>query len=144
MLISLFFNLFIVAWAWLTIRLKTKKHTIIRTIVSAIFTIFNFIGVIVLGCHMNDDKEVYLFLIIFYLIFLLLWGIRLIFDLLFISKNCFEKEEVELLRIIKEKLNINVTPKNTTNDFICDEKKDAEQNKPKKDKTKKEKHDFTM
>lgn len=64
---SLFINLFVIAWAWLTARLKTKKHNVIRICVSSFFIIFNFIGIIVVltDSYIKEDYSVWFFLLLF-------------------------------------------------------------------------------
>ena len=108
-MVSLFFNLFVIAWTWLTIRLKTKKHNIIRICLSLFFIIFNIIACITIltdSYIKENDFEVYIFMLIFYIVFLILWGIRICLDIIFIYKKNFEEKENELYKIIKEKLHI--------------------------------------
>lgn len=108
-MVSLFLNLFIIVWKWLTIRLKTKKHNIIRISVSLFFIIFNLIAIIVFSTEtymIENDFSAYIVMIILYVFLSLLWVVRLILDLLFISKKIFEKKEDELIKSIKEKLHI--------------------------------------
>lgn len=108
-MVSLFFNLFIISWTWLTIRLRTKKHNVIRICVSLFFIIFNLIAIIVWSTETyikENDYSAYLVMLIFYITLLVLWVIRLCFDILFISKKNFEKKEEKLGNIIKKRLHI--------------------------------------
>lgn len=104
---TIFAYVFVVAWLWFTYRLKTKKHTIIRISVSLLLTLFNIIVLIssLIDASMLDNISLTLVLI-FYSIFLLLWVIRLITDILFLSKKNFLDEETELKERIKNKFNI--------------------------------------
>lgn len=108
-MVSLFLNLFIIAWVWLTIRLKTKKHNIIRICISLFFVVFNLIAVINTSTddYIKEDTTAYLIVMIFYVVALVLWSLRLLIDLLFVAKKQFDEKENELSKIIKEKLHIN-------------------------------------
>lgn len=108
-MVSLFFNLFVICWTWLTIRLRTKKHNVIRICVSLFFIIFNLITIIAVSSDSymkENDYLFYLVMLIFYISLLMLWVIRLCFDILFVSKRNFDKKEEMLINIIKEKLHI--------------------------------------
>ena len=108
-MVSLFVNSFIIAWTWLTIRLKTKKHNTIRICVASVFVIFNFIvlvGVSKENIIIENDPLAHVVMITFYLILIALWAIRLVSDLLFVSKKTFEETEDDLSKILQEKLNI--------------------------------------
>lgn len=107
-MVSLFFDLFVIGWTWLTARLKTKKHNIIRICISLFFIFFNLIAIIVLltDSGIKEDYSVYIFLLLFYIFLLLLWGVRLILDLIFISKKNFKEKEEELSNVIEKKFHL--------------------------------------
>lgn len=110
MLVSLIFDLFCIAWTWLTIRLKTKRHVFIRTGISLIFTLFSLVVVAYILLDKNvfhDDKTAFFIMLIMSLVYLLLWGIRLLFDLIFISKWQFESNEMELSKRINRMFHLN-------------------------------------
>ncbi len=109
MLVPFILYLFVIAWKWITLRLKTKKHTTIRICVSFLLLIFNLIAIIVCLADRymkENDYSIFLGVLIFYMFFFVLWGIRLYTDLVFIFKKNFKEKEDELCNIIKEKLNI--------------------------------------
>lgn len=128
-MVSLFTNLFVIAWAWLTARLKTKKHNVIRICVSSFFIIFNFIAIIVIliGSYIKEDYSVWVFLLLFYIFLLLLWGFRLISDLIFISKKDFKEKEEELSNVIAKKLHLSILENETAGQEIQEEKQRIKQ-----------------
>lgn len=107
-MVSLFLYLFVIAWTWLTIRLKTKKHNAIRICVSLFFIIFNLILLIslLIDDGIKEDYSVYIFFLSFCGFLLLLWGFRLSLDLIFIFKKNFKEKEDELSKVIEKKLHL--------------------------------------
>lgn len=128
-MVSLFTYLFVIAWAWLTARLKTKKHNVIRICVSSFFIIFNFIGIIVISTdsYIKEDYSAWLFLLLFYIFLLLLWGFRLTSDLIFISKKDFKEKEEELSNVIAKKLHLSILENEKAEQEIQKEKQCIEQ-----------------
>ena len=114
MLSTFFFYFFVVSWKWVTIRLKTKKHTFIRVFIALAVTILNIIAIISIAndTYIKEDKNAYSIMMIFWVFSLLLWACRFISDLLFLSKKTFQEKETELSSIIKEKFNVDVNHKN--------------------------------
>ena len=120
MLVSLVFDLLVISWMWITIRLKTKKQTLIRIFLSIVFFVFNLLALIftLQDSVLKEDVSVFVVLVIYNLIFLLLWGLRLVSDLLFLSRKTFENKEIILSEKIVEKFNLK---KKTTCNFISEE-----------------------
>lgn len=135
MLVSLVFDSLVISWIWLTIRLKTKKHILIRISLSIIFFIINLLVVIFTiqnNTLQKEDISVFVFLIVFYFTFLSLWGLRLVSDLIFFSKNSFEDKEIELSEKIAKRFNLK---KQTNCNFISNTDKKQQKELVKNKKT---------
>lgn len=112
---TLFLFIFVYSWIWFTVRLETKKHTIIRVIISSCFVVLNFYTLIVLA---NDTISM-----LFALFFLFVFAIRLIIDLIFIYKGQFKKEEIKLKKKINNTFHIIEVPEEKRFEYDMQTKK---------------------